>query len=118
MTLNHHGNRDATSAAWLRALTPRVLVQQTWVSDQPGGEAVARLASRTIWADDRYIFSAYIHPETQIAIGPWLTRSYTSIQGHVVIRVDPGGTSYRLYVLDDKNALRPVTSLHGLYVSR
>ena len=118
MTLNHHGNRDATSAAWLRALTPRVLVQQTWVSDQPGGEVVARVASRNIWAGDRDIFATYVHPEAQIAIGPRLARSYTSLQGHVVIRVEPGGTDYRVYVLDDKSPLRSIVSVHGPYESR
>ena len=118
MTLNHHGNRDATSAAWLKALTPRILIQQTWVSDHPGGEVVARMTSRKIWPDDRDIFATYVHPETQTAIGPWLKRNYKSMHGHVVIRVVPGGKSYRVYILNDRSSTREVLAEFGPYQSR
>ena len=40
LTLNHHGNRDATNANFLKALRPRVIVQQSWISDHPGGEVL------------------------------------------------------------------------------
>ena len=118
VTLNHHGNRDATSAAWLRALTPRVLIQQTWVSDHPGGEVVARMISRKIWPDDRDIFATYVHPETQIAIGPWLSRNYEAVRGHLVIRIAPGGKSYATLVLDDLDPQRKILRTFGPYHSR
>lgn len=118
MTLNHHGNRDATSSAWLRSLTPRVLVQQTWVSDHPGGEVVARITSRKIWPDDRDIFATYVHPETKIAIGPWLTRNYKSTEGHVVIRVTEAGRQYEVFVLNSNSRDRGVMARFGPYVSR
>lgn len=117
MTLNHHGNRDATSAAWLGTLRPRVIVQQTWVSDHPGGEVVARMNSRKIWPGDRDIFATYVHPETQIAIGPWLTRGYQSLRGHVVIRVQPGGAIYKVFVLNERDPKRRIRSSWGPYHS-
>lgn len=42
---NHHGNRDSTNGAILRALRPRVIIQQNWLSAQPGEEVVIRMAS-------------------------------------------------------------------------
>lgn len=118
ITLNHHGNRDATNADWLRCLQPRVIVQQTWVSDQPGGEVVARIMSRTIWNSDRDIFATHIQDATKIAIGPWLTNGYKSMEGHVVIRVHPGGDTYDVYILDDTKAGRPVKAQFGPYKAR
>ena len=118
ITLNHHGNRDATNADWLRALRPRVLVEQTWTSDQPGGEVVARVASRKIWPDDRDVFATAIQPGTLQAIGPVLARTYRSMEGHVVVRVEDGGARYWLYVLDDRSLERRAVARFGPYVSR
>lgn len=35
LTLDHHGNRDATNEYFLNALSPKVIVEQSWRSDQP-----------------------------------------------------------------------------------
>lgn len=118
MTLNHHGNRDATNAAYLRTLRPRVLVEQTWVSDHPGGEVVQRMASRTLWAGPRDVFATFIAPETATAIGPVLTKNYKSLEGHVVVRVRPGGQSYDVFILDDRSRDRLVTAHFGPYKSQ
>ncbi len=118
MTLNHHGNRDATNANFLRALRPRVIVQQSWVSDQPGGEVVHRMTSRSIFPGPRDIFATGIQPETRIAIGPWMERAYSSFDGHVVIRVAPGGGSYEVFILDDATRDRVVKRRFGPYASQ
>ena len=41
-----------------------------------------------------------------------------SSQGHIVIRVAPGGGSFRVVVLDDSAESYRVTSIHGPYESR
>lgn len=116
-TLNHHGNRDATNANFLAALAPRVIVQQTWFSDHPGGEVVYRLLSQDIWSGPRDIFSTSMAEETKVAIGPGMTKGYTSFEGHVVVRVEPDGESYYVYVLDDRNTELIIKSVHGPYES-
>lgn len=118
MTLNHHGNRDATNAKYLSTLQPQVLVQQTWVSDHPGGEVVQRIASTNLWSGRRDVFATYIAPETMVAIGPVMTRSYKPTTGHIVIRVLPGGESYQVYVLNAASRDRNVLSQFGPYISR
>lgn len=117
MTLNHHGNRDATNANFLRALQPRVIVQQSWVSDQPGGEVVHRMTAQSIYPGPRDIFATGIRPETRVAIGPWMERAYASFDGHVVIRVAPGGASYQVFVLDDMTRDRHVKRVFGPYAA-
>lgn len=117
LSLNHHGNRDATNESFLAALAPRVIVQQSWISDHPGGEVLHRMASELIWPGPRDIFSTSMAQETKVAIGPWMTRAYASFEGHIVIRVDAGGEQYRVFVLDDRSSGQLVKSVHGPYRS-
>ncbi len=117
MTLNHHGNRDATNENFLWALRPRIIVQQSWISDQPGGEVVHRMASRSIFPGARDILATGIRPETRIAIGPWMEKAYASFDGHVVIRVAPGGARYEVFVLDDMDRARRVLRRFGPFLS-
>ncbi len=41
-----------------------------------------------------------------------------SDQGHIVVRVDPGGDQYRVIVLDDTYETFTVKSIHSPYKSR
>jgi hypothetical protein len=43
--------------------------------------------------------------------------AFRSSQGHVVVRVEPGGASYRVIVLDDAAESPAVKSVHGPYRS-
>jgi beta-lactamase superfamily II metal-dependent hydrolase len=117
LALNHHGNRDATNENFLKGLAPQTIIQQTWVSDQPGGEVVHRIASKEIYPGERQIFSTSIVEETKVAIGPWMTKAFSSFEGHVVIRVEPGGATYKVYVLDDKSETLLVKAVYGPYLS-
>jgi len=115
MTLDHHGNRDSTNGAILRALRPRVIIQQNWLSAQPGEEVVVRMASHEFYPGPRDVFSTGMSPETRIAIGPIMDRIYKSYEGHVVVRVAPGGMTYEVFVLDDKDTQRKVIAYFGPY---
>jgi beta-lactamase superfamily II metal-dependent hydrolase len=117
MTLDHHGNRDSTNGAILRALRPRVIVQQNWLSVQPGEEVVVRMASHEFYPGPRDVFSTGMSPETRIAIGPVMDQIYRSYSGHVVIRVTPGGSTYEVFILDDRDNLRKVVGRFGPYQS-
>ena len=118
LTLNHHGNRDASNENFLKALAPRVIVQQSWVSDQPGGEVLHRMVSDALFPGPRDIFSTSMQAETKIAIGTAMMESYRSFEGHVLVRVSPGGHQYQIYVLDDQSANLRVKSVHGPYQAK
>lgn len=47
------------------------------------------------------------------AIGPIMDKIYKSYNGHVVIRVAPGGERYEVFVLDDKTSRRSVLKRFG-----
>jgi beta-lactamase superfamily II metal-dependent hydrolase len=117
MTLDHHGNRDSTNGAILRALRPRVIIEQNWLSAQPGEEVVVRMASHEFYPGPRDVFSTGMSSETRIAIGPIMDRIYKSYEGHVVVRVAPGGMTYEVFVLDDKDMHRKVLAYFGPYTA-
>jgi hypothetical protein len=117
MTLDHHGNRDSTNGAILRALRPRVIIQQNWLSAQPGEEVVVRMASHEFYSGPRDVFSTGMSPETRIAIGPIMDRIYKSYEGHVVVRIAPSGMTYEVFVLDDKDTRRKVIAYFGPYTA-
>jgi len=118
MTLDHHGNRDSTNGAILRALQPRVIIQQNWLSAQPGEEVVIRMASQEYYPGPRDVFSTGMSPETRIAIGPIMDKIYRSYQGHVVVRVAPGGSTYEVFVLNDDDEESEVIAHFGPYQAR
>jgi hypothetical protein len=118
MTLDHHGNRDAMNAHLLSVLQPRVLIQQSWVSDQPGQEVVHRLASRAIWPGARDVFATTLAPSSRPSIGAILDQTYTASGGAVLVRVDPGGTSYRVLMISDDDFSMNVIKSFGPFSAK
>jgi len=53
----------------------------------------------------------------KVVIGEQLER-LKSDQGHILVRVDPGGGTYRVIVLDDSTESYAVKSVHGPYESK
>ena len=114
ITLNHHGNRDATNQYFIENVQPRVVVQQSWCSDHPGQEVLHRL---NYYASPVDIFATNIHRETQVTLGLWIKENYKSMGGHVLIRVAPGGASYQVIILDHLKAELAVAQQFGPYTS-
>ena len=115
-TMNHHGNRDATNWNFLKSLNPRVVLQQSWCSDHPGQEVFHRIQSLELNHRDQVdIFATNIHPQTKGTYGPWFTKAYKSMEGHILVRVLPGGNEFYVMVLDDEDPEAPIKSTHGPY---
>ena len=115
MLLDHHGNRDSTNENILRKLQPRVIVQENYLSPQPGEEVVTRMASKGLYPGPRDVFSTGMSPQSRVVIGPVMDSLYKSYSGHVVIRVAPGGDQYEVYVLNDTDKHREVVKRFGGY---
>ncbi|WP_411029734.1 ComEC/Rec2 family competence protein [Spongiimicrobium sp. 3-5] len=116
VTLNHHSNRDATNEFFVRTLDPKVVVQQSWCSDHPGQEVYQRLIYKDDKMEERDIFATNMHPETLVTYGPWFKDNYKSMRGHIVIRVNPGGEKYKVFILNE--ATMQITQEYGPYSSK
>lgn len=128
--LNHHGTQDAVNPFFLSVLRPRVHILSTYASSQPSPDVMRRMLSERIYPGPRDIFMTnrdwpgqrehmvklFGEPETV-----WLQERIAqaaSRQGHVIVRVEPGGARYRIIVLDDSVATGHVRSVHGPYAAR
>jgi hypothetical protein len=115
--LDHHGNRDSQNDFLLSALRPRVLVVPVWSSDHPGHDVLDRIYSQRVYQGERDVFATGMLESNKQVIGEMLGR-LKSDRGHIVVRVDNGGDTYRVYVLDDNDERRHIKSVHGPYAAR
>ena len=114
---NHHGNRDSTNAFFVSTLQPRLWILQVWSSDHPGHDVLDRMLSKRLYPGDRDVLATNISPANRIVIGPLLDR-LISARGHIVIRVERGGGTYRAIVLEDMDESMNVKAVFGPYQSR
>lgn len=117
-TMDHHGNRDAVNEFQVKTFKPRVWIEQTWTADHPGHEVLIRATSPYLYQGKRDLFATNILEPTKLVIGPLVDQSYQSQQGHIVVRVLPGGKSYYVIILDDSNEDNMVKSVFGPYTSK
>lgn len=117
-TMDHHGNRDAINEFMVKTLKPRVWIGQTWSSDHPGHEVLLRMVSTYLYEGPRDLFSTNMLESNKLVIGSLIDRVYKSQQGHIVVRVMPGGDNYYIIILDDTRTDMPVKAVFGPYESK
>lgn len=115
--VNHHGSIDPASPAFLAALTPRVHIIPSWAPTHPAPSVLKRLLSPRAYDGPRDVFLLQFYESTKAAIGPRATQ-VQSDGGHVLVRVAPGGGSYRIFVLSDADESGRVLASPGPYPSR
>ncbi len=117
-TMDHHGNRDAVNEFMIKTFRPSVWIGQTWSSDHPGQEVLRRIVNQHIYKGPRDLFATNMLEANKLVIGPLIDESYKSQQGHIVVRVLPGGASYYIVILDDNKPNIPVKNVFGPYTSK
>lgn len=129
-TLNHHGFHDSANTFFLSVLQPRVHILSVYAASHPSPDVMRRLMSEKSYFGPRDIFltNGLWEGRKQNMIDlfgekeyDWLTSQMgetASSQGHVAIRVGPGGESYKIFVLDDSDENYRIVSVHGKYEAR
>lgn len=117
-TLDHHGNRDAVNEFQIKTFKPSVWIEQVWSSDHPGHEVLIRLTTPYLYKAQRDLFATNMLEANKLVIGPLIDKSYKSQQGHIVVRVLPGGNDYYVIILDDSSKDMPVKKIFGPYRSK
>ncbi len=115
--LNHHGNRDSQNGFFIASLRPQVFIIPVWSADHPGHDVLDRMYSERLYPGPRDVFATNMLEANHLVIGPLLDR-LKSAQGHIVVRVDPGGDTFRVIILDDSTETYRVKAIHGPYRSR
>jgi len=114
--LNHHGYRSSENEFFVSALRPRVHIIPVWSSDHPGHGVLKRILSTKLYPGPRDVFATDVIEANKVVIGS-LMDQIKSEHGHVLVRVDPGGDTYRVLVLDDSAETYNVLATHGPYRS-
>lgn len=118
MKSTHHMNYDAMGATLLRGLRPQVIVVHTAKAQQPDLEVIRRIHSNVrSFPGKKDVFATNQHPATPFVCYPQAGEMPAS-QGHILIRVMPGGDQYYVYALDDTKDGNIVKSIHGPYQCR
>jgi beta-lactamase superfamily II metal-dependent hydrolase len=112
--LNHHGNKSSENAFFVHTLRPRVHIIQVWSSDHPADTVLERLLSMRLYPGPRDIFATSMTEANKLVIGENLAK-LCSDQGHVVVRVDQDGKSYKVIIVDDSNEKMAVKGVFGPY---
>jgi beta-lactamase superfamily II metal-dependent hydrolase len=114
MVVNHHGSIEPANPFFLSTLRPRVVIVPAWSATHPSPDVLKRLLSKRIWPAPRDVFVTRLREPTKLTIGA-RAQQVASDAGHVVVRVEPGGASYRVFVVDDTSESGIVKSVHGPY---
>jgi beta-lactamase superfamily II metal-dependent hydrolase len=112
--VNHHGSLEDENPFWLATLRSRVMIVPAWSATHASPDVLKRMLSRRIYPEPRDIFVTLFREATQAATGS-RAADVASSHGHIVVRVEPGGTRYWVLVLDDMTESYRMTSVHGPY---
>ena len=112
----HHGMFDGLSAESVRYLKPRVWVIQTWHLSHPDMLQLERMQSQRLYTGPRDILATNVMRETYLT-QKRLMKNLRSTEGHIVIRVYPGGREYQVFVTDCKDESDTVLWMSDRYVA-
>ncbi len=112
--VNHHANYDANSPFLLSVLRPKASIASTWGASQPAMSVHRRLLSTATYPGHRDVFYTNMMASTLSALH--IDRTKTPA-GHIVVRVNPGGGEFSIYVLDDGNESYRIKAVFGPYRS-
>jgi beta-lactamase superfamily II metal-dependent hydrolase len=112
--VGHHGSIEVENPFFLSTVKSRVLVLPAWSPTHPSPDVLKRMLSTRIYPDPRDVFVVQFREPTRATIGA-RANQVASADGHVVIRVEPGGARYRVFMLDNTTPERRITSVHGPY---
>jgi len=112
--LDHHGYYDATGADFVRAMRSRIYILQSWHASHPALSTLDKLYSPLLYPGPRDVLATGLTDAAELADAR-LSDRFLSKQGHIVIRVHPGGRQYEVIVLDDTREAGNIKACFGPY---
>lgn len=115
--VNQHGSMGEESEAFLRELQSTVLIVPAWAPSHPAPDVLKRIINSRLPPARRYVLATDLREAARIVIGP-RANQLAGPPGHVVIRVEPGGKQYRVFVLENQDERDLVVAELGPFASR
>jgi hypothetical protein len=99
MKANHHGGVSSNSQDFLSALNPAVIAFSTWQDSQPRADVYSRCTSTSTYGGKAKLFVTNLSSTLSATYTD--TKNIAGSNGHIVVRVNPGGNSYYVYMIED-----------------
>ena len=93
------------------------MILPAWSPTHPSQDALKRMMTARLYPGPHDIFATWLRAPTRASIGARADQLKAD-HGHIVVRVAPGGASYRVFVLDDRSEARTVLGVFGPYLSK
>jgi beta-lactamase superfamily II metal-dependent hydrolase len=116
MKANHHGCWDANNDYFLEKLSPLSIILTVWRTTQPTG-GIEKYFSPKVNGGNADLYITHLEPETEEKLKDYMPR-VSSKDGHLVVRVNPDGKTYNIYILDESNISMTIQKTFGPFYSR
>lgn len=114
---DHHGYFDACGPEFVKALDAQAYIIPGWDVGHPGSAQMQRMTGNWSGKATHDVFATDILPANAL-INRRFAPQLKSAHGHIVVRVDPGGNTYNIHVIDSTVPDGTVTATFGPYSSR
>jgi hypothetical protein len=111
-TVGQHGSMGQETESFLRTLASKVLVIPSWAPSHPAPDVLKRIMNSRLQPVPRLVFATDMRESAKTVIGNRATQ-LAGPTGHIVVRVDPGGARYRVYVISNKDESDSILALKG-----
>lgn len=109
---NHHLNSNSWGSQMIATgFAPDVVISESFTSTAP----YVPIVERELPGKDFYFTS--VHPDS-IKENPAVFAKCKAVEGHIVIRVAPGGGQFMVYVLGATNSNYVIESINGPYICK
>lgn len=108
---NHHGTSNCNGDQFLKKMKAQTILIHTWRDVQPNPETIGKMFSANSGCN---IFTTNVTEANKARLGDYLAK-LKGLQGHIVVRVQPQGDKYTVYILNDANEEYKVLSVFGPY---
>jgi len=114
--VNQHGSMGEASEPFLRTLAAPVLIIPSWAPSHPAPDVLKRLVNSRLPPARRWIYVTDLRPSARTVIGP-RSQAVAGPPGHIVVRVDQGGSRYWVIVVDNTDESDRVLDLDGPFTT-
>lgn len=111
-TADHHGMFDSLSPEVVRIFRPKAWVIPTWHISHPDQLQLERMLSERLYPGPRDVFATTVMLPNILANRRLISR-LQSTDGHVVVRVAPGGSSFTTVVTNNRSEDDTVKLVRG-----
>lgn len=115
--MDHHGYKNSENDAFLNKAKPEVYIVPAWAPVHPDSAVLKRIFADNKHFNPPYIFSTSLLKENQ-EMNKKFWPKVKSKEGHILIRVEPGGKTFNVFVLDDHDTAHLIKAKYGPFACK